>query len=91
MSEREIGYVCGRGHYVFNGDEDYTACGSKRIAGIFVRKDDDIEFYGPEDVFDVDGAWVYSSSGYSATDFEADLDKAHESILRNLREWREGS
>lgn len=38
--EIEIGYVCRRDHYVFNGDED--DCGTKRVAGIFVRGEGDL-------------------------------------------------
>lgn len=38
--EIEIGYVCYKGHYVFNGDED--GCSSKRVAGLFVRAEADL-------------------------------------------------
>lgn len=39
--EIEIGYVCSKGHYVFKGDEN--GCGSKRVAGVFVRVDEDLD------------------------------------------------
>lgn len=39
--EIEIGYVCSKGHYVFTGDEG--GCGSKRVAGVFVRVDGDLD------------------------------------------------
>jgi hypothetical protein len=41
-NEIEIGYVCSKGHYVFKGDEE--GCGSKRVAGLFVRQDEDLDF-----------------------------------------------
>lgn len=88
MNEREIGYVCGRGHYVFVGDEEYGTCGTKRIAGIFVRKDQDVEFYEPYDDTGENGLVWFSSCGYSEQDYANDLDAAHDSLMCGLEELR---
>lgn len=84
MSEREIGYVCRRGHYVFDGEDEYGYCGTKRIAGIYVRKDDAVEFYPPGS--DDMGTW----SGYSEADYSDDLDQAQAQIVRVKAEWERG-
>ena len=88
MNEREIGYVCSRGHYVFAGDEEYGACETKRIAGIFVRKDQEVEFYEPYEESDEKGLVWLSVYGYSEQDYTNDVDAAHDSLMCGLEELR---
>jgi hypothetical protein len=38
--EMEIGYICSRGHFEFEGDPEGDYCGTKRVAGIYVRADE---------------------------------------------------
>lgn len=39
----EIGYLCRKGHFIFHDDPDVDyACGSKRMAGIFVEPDEGV-------------------------------------------------
>lgn len=45
--EIEIGYVCFKGHYVFDGDEE--GCASKRVAGIYVRQSGEVDI--PDEEF----------------------------------------
>jgi hypothetical protein len=73
MSKVEIGYLCGRGHYVFRADPERDgSCDSRRIAGIFVEKDPDIEFTEPYEAKDEDGFVYFSDCGYSAKDYNDD-------------------
>jgi hypothetical protein len=46
---REIGYVCHRGHYQFVGEDDYGACGSKKVATIYAEA-----LYPDDDMHSVD-------------------------------------
>lgn len=39
----EIGYLCRRGHFIFHDDPDVDyACGSKRMAGVFVTPEEGV-------------------------------------------------
>lgn len=88
--KREIGYVCARGHYVFEGEEDWTACGSKKIAILYTEaiETDREFFYDAFEGSDEEGNVFYSSSGYSADDYEQELDEAHDRMLTTLRLYR---
>lgn len=50
----EIGYLCGRGHFVFYDDPEYDAsCGSKRMGSITVTREEEFdEVFTPEDYQD---------------------------------------
>lgn len=36
----EIGYVCHKGHFEFEGDPDGDSCATKRVATIYVSADE---------------------------------------------------
>lgn len=84
MSQKiEIGYLCSRGHIVFRDHED--GCSTKRIAGVFIERDEGVEFCEPHEEADPETGFVwYSSSGYSESDYLECVDEA----LRHIAEWR---
>ena len=75
---REIGYVCGRGHYVFYSDPEGATCGSKREAGIYVEADgpDEEMFYAP------------GEGPYTAQDYEDNLDECERWMGSILERWQ---
>lgn len=84
----EIGYLCGRGHFVFHDEPDSAECGSKRTAGVYVERDPDVEFYGPYETADEEGFVYASGSGYSEDDYAEELAEARNSLTRKIEEWR---
>lgn len=36
----EIGYLCRKGHFQLDGDPDGDACGTKRVASVYVESDE---------------------------------------------------
>lgn len=88
---REIGYLCSRGHYIFQGDEDYGSCQSKRMATVYVEAEhpDSEMFSEPYEEADPETGFVwYSSSGYSESEYEQNLDEAQQSLLGKIQDWR---
>jgi len=53
MSVRmEVGYVCRHGHFQFVNDPDGDACGTKRVATVYVEADTDMSAFELADVVD---------------------------------------
>jgi hypothetical protein len=71
-----VGYVCGRGHFVFTGEVDEDYCRSHKIADIVVVHDRGVRFRKPFERKDKSGHVWYSSSGYSHSDYADDVQEA---------------
>jgi hypothetical protein len=54
VRETEIGYLCGKGHYLFYADSEETeSCGSKRVAGIYLRLEATDDEWAGESIADI--------------------------------------
>lgn len=79
MKDIEIGYLCGRGHYCFDSDPDEDgACRGKKIATIYVRLDEDMEFY-PRTPGD---------PGFTEQDYLDTVEESNDFLGEQLNTWR---
>lgn len=82
MSRVEIGYLCGKGHFVFHDDAEADgSCLSRRIGGVYVER----EIQDQPAVEDES----YSFPGYGEQDYADDVAEARWSLGHMIGEWRE--